>query len=83
VAKSFCERPEQVTRFEQALSETTGQIIRVEFVIDEDTSGATVTATPSKAVSQHQMMLEIAKHPLVQRAGELFGAAPTHVEPPN
>jgi hypothetical protein len=81
VAKSFCERPEQVARFEQALAESTGRQIRVEFKIDSDESGA--AAAPVKAVSQHQMMLEISKHPMVQRAAELFGATPTHVEPPN
>jgi len=82
VAKSFCERPEQVARFEQALAETTGRQIRIEFVIDTDASGTDATAAPVKTVSQHQLMLEISKHPMVQRAAELFGATPTHVEPP-
>ena len=83
VAKSFCERPDQVARFVQALAETTGRQIRVEFIIDADETGADTAAEPVKAVSQHQLMLEISKHPMMQRAAELFGATPTHVEPPN
>ncbi len=83
VAKTFCERPEQVARFEQALAETTGRRIRVEFVIDADQSGTDAAATTAKPVSKHHMMMEISKHPMIQRAGELFGGAPTRVEPPN
>jgi DNA polymerase III subunit gamma/tau len=83
VAKSFCERPEQVARFEQALAEAAGRQIRVEFIVDADESAAGAAATPVKAVSQHQLMLEISKHPMVERAAELFGAIPTRVEPPN
>ncbi len=83
VAKSFCERPEQIARFEQALAEATGGRIRVDFTIDADQSGGREAAMPAKTVSQHQLMQEIAKHPMVQRAAELFGATPTHVEPPN
>ncbi len=83
VAKTFCERPEQVVRFEQALAEATGRQIRVEFIIDAEQSGTGAAAKPVKPVSQHQMMLEISKHPMIQRAAELFGASPTRVEPPN
>ncbi|HEY4761649.1 MAG TPA: DNA polymerase III subunit gamma/tau [Thermoguttaceae bacterium] len=83
VAKSFCERPEQIARFEQALIDTTGRRIHVEFVVEEDKMGGDGIAKPIKTASQHQLMLEIARHPMVQRAAELFGATPTHVEPPN
>ena len=83
VAKSFCERPEQVARFEQALAETTGRRIRVEFIIDAEESSAGTVATPAKSVSQHQLMLEVSKHPMIQRAAELFGATPSHVDPPS
>ncbi len=83
MAKTFCERPEQVARFEQALTETTGRRIRVEFIIDAEQSGEKASATPAKPVSQHQKMLEISKHPMLQKAAELFGATPTRVEPPN
>lgn len=83
LAKSFCERPEQVQRFEQALTETTGQRLHVEFILESGDTTSTAQKMPTKTVSQHQMMLEVSKHPLVQRASELFGATPTRIEPPN
>ena len=76
VAKAFCERSEQVGRFEQALAETFGRHIRVEFTLDADQPGTDAGTAPAKPVSQHQMMMEISKHPMIQRAAELFGAAP-------
>ena len=41
--KSACERPEQVTRFEQALAEVTGQPVRVEFALAENEPGQSAT----------------------------------------
>jgi DNA polymerase-3 subunit gamma/tau len=78
-AQSVCEK--QIGRFEQALAETTGQKIRVEFVVLDSPGGAT-TSPAARNVSQHQRMLEIAKHPLVKQAVELFGATPTRIDPP-
>jgi DNA polymerase III subunit gamma/tau len=82
-AKSFCERPDQVARFEQVLSEAAGRRIRVEFIIDADRPGAEGAAAPAKAMSQHQLLREISKNPMVQRAAELFGATPTRVDAQN
>jgi DNA polymerase III subunit gamma/tau len=78
--KAMCER--QAARFEQAMAEVTGQPIRLQFIVEE--SGGSSGATPPvRAVSQHQLVMEIAKHPLVQQAAELFGATPVKVDPPN
>ncbi len=83
MCKTACERPEQVARFERALPEVTGQPIRVEFKLQEAAATtrrhAGVLRTGSEpqppAVSPHQRLLEaVARHPLVQRASELFGA---------
>jgi DNA polymerase-3 subunit gamma/tau len=82
VAKSSCERPEQLNRFEQALSEVAGRRIRIDFALDAADAGGTDATPPPRTVSQHQLTMEIAKHPLIQRAAELFGAVPTRVEPP-
>jgi hypothetical protein len=79
--KTACQRPEQVLRFEQALKDVTGQTIRVEFKLLEappQTTAAQAAARP--VVSPHQRLMEAASHPLVKRAGELFGAHPTTVE---
>ena len=78
VCKSACERPEQVARFEQALAEVCGQRIRVEFALAADEAGQSgAVSAPARAVSPHQRLLEVMKHPLVHRAGELFGAQPS------
>jgi DNA polymerase-3 subunit gamma/tau len=82
MAKTFCERPEQVARFEQVLSAETGRQIRIDFTIDSGDLETENVAKSVKTLSQHQLILQIAKHPLIQRTAELFGANPTHVEPP-
>jgi DNA polymerase III subunit gamma/tau len=79
--KAACQRPEQVQRFEQALKDVTGQAVRIEFKVLEAaprTDGVETLARP--VVSPHQRLLEAAKHPLVRRASELFGAQPTAVD---
>ena len=84
VCKSACERPEQVARFEQALAEVSGQRIRVEFALAADEAGQSgAESAPARAVSPHQRLLEVMKHPLVHRAGELFGAQPIRVDDPS
>ncbi|MCC6124372.1 MAG: DNA polymerase III subunit gamma/tau [Pirellulales bacterium] len=79
--KSMCER--QVVRFEQALAEVTGQPIRLQFIVEESGGPSGAAPAPVRAVSQHQLVMEIAKHPMVQQAAELFGATPVKVDPPN
>jgi hypothetical protein len=44
-AKAICERPEQLTQFERALAELTGETMRVQFAVDE----APVTQEPVAA----------------------------------
>ena len=83
VFKSTCERPAQVAMFEQALADVTGQRVRVEFAISEDRPDESQAVAPVQAVSQHQRLMEVMKHPLVQRAGELFGAQPMRVDEPS
>jgi DNA polymerase-3 subunit gamma/tau len=73
LCKTGCQRPEQVLRFEQALKDVTGQVIRIEFKLLDAPPQAT-------GASPHQRLLEAASHPLVRRASELFGAQPTQVD---
>jgi DNA polymerase III subunit gamma/tau len=82
VCKSACERPEQVARFEQALAEVCGRRVRVEFALAAEEPRDAV-ATPGRAASPHQRLLDVVQHPLVQRAGELFGAQPVRVDDPS
>jgi hypothetical protein len=78
----MCER--HTGRFEQALGEVTGQRIRLQFVLEQ--SGVSTGGSPRepvRPVSQHQLVMEIAQHPMVQQAAELFGATPVKVEQSN
>jgi DNA polymerase-3 subunit gamma/tau len=78
LAKSTCQRPEQVKRFEQAVAEVTGQRVAVEFIVLEEAAAAVAPA--KRVVPPYQRLVEAAKNPLVRRAGELFGAQPLRVE---
>lgn len=81
LAKTLCERPDQLGKIEQALADVTGSPIRVAFVVSDDQPAAAPTA-PVRTVSPHQRLLEASQHPLIQRAGELFGARAVRVDEP-
>ena len=51
MCKSACQRPEQVLRFEQALTDVTGQTIRVEFKLLEEPRGAGRRRRPGRCVA--------------------------------
>ena len=82
-AKSMCERPDSTARLKQVLAELTGQAVGIDFrVIGGDESAVERTA-PSRPASPRQRLIEIAEHPMVRRAHDLFGAEPTRViDPP-
>jgi DNA polymerase-3 subunit gamma/tau len=81
LCKSACERPEQVARFEQALADVVGQRISIEFALAADEPGQQEASMAlGRGVSPHQLLLEATRHPLVQRASELFGAQPVRVD---
>jgi DNA polymerase-3 subunit gamma/tau len=73
-SKGFCERPEQIARFEKTLAEMTGQPTRVEFALAAEEPGEPSAAPTARAVPPHQRRLEAMQNPLVRRAAELFGA---------
>ena len=95
--KTFCERPDQLSKLERALSEVARWPVRLELIVGRDggeTAGAepgvgqpraSREPTPSMASSRQglrQRIQEKSEHPLVRRAMELFGATPVHVESP-
>jgi len=82
LAKSVCERPEQLARFEQALAKLTGRSVRVEFTLREDEPLDSRPARGAQTVSPHQRIMQVAKHPMIRRAEELFGAQPVRVDGP-
>lgn len=80
LAKSYC--TQHTSHFEQALREQTGQTIRVEFELMEEAPGGVPAPEPAKVVSPQQRLMEVANHPMVRRAKELFGAQPVRVDDP-
>jgi hypothetical protein len=81
LAKSFCEQPEQLKKFEAALADLTGQPVQVEFVLSEQEPAQKGRSAAPKA-TPHQRMLEISRHPMIHKAEELFGAHPVRVDDP-
>ncbi len=81
LAKSACERPDQLSRFEKALRDLIGGPVRVEFRVDQSGQEPEGPAALRRQ-SPRQRMLEVVEHPLVRRAVELFGANPTRVDDP-
>jgi len=81
-AKSVCERPDQMAKLEQALACVTGQTVRIEFKETETAPMKAEAAAPTRAVPPHQRIMQVAQHPMVRLAGELFGAHPVRVDEP-
>ncbi|OYV86776.1 MAG: hypothetical protein B7Z73_11150 [Planctomycetia bacterium 21-64-5] len=71
-----------MAKFEQAVAGTTGQRFRIEFVVAPDGPDVAEATPVKRIISPQQRLLEKAEHPLVRRAGELFGAFPVKVEEP-
>lgn len=82
LAKSVCERPEQLAKFEQAMAAVTGQTVRIEFREREPEQQRSEPAAPARTVLPHQRMMQVSQHPMVRLASELFGAHVARVEEP-
>lgn len=83
-SKSFCERPEHLSKLERALAEVAGQSIRLEFVLAEPAAATEpkAAAVVRRAASPSERLQEKAENPLVRRAMELFAARPVRVDEP-
>ena len=82
-AKSVCEQPDQLVKFERALAELTGQRVRVEFSVgEEEASPSQPVQAVARPISPQQRLLEVANEPMIQRATELFAAHPIRVDKP-
>ncbi len=79
-SKAFCERPDQLAALEQALAEVVGAPVKVELALLPDEPSA--EAPSPRPVPQRQRRAEIAEHPMVRRATELFDARVTRIEEP-
>jgi len=81
-SKSVCERPDQFTRFEEILAELTGRTVRVVFELREGGQELNRQNDASRTMSPQQRVVQAAKHPMIRKAGELFGAQPLRVDEP-
>ncbi|HEY4308592.1 MAG TPA: DNA polymerase III subunit gamma/tau [Pirellulales bacterium] len=79
LAKAFCEKPEQAEKIERALTEVAGRMVRVTFELDQDAGPEAATAAPRPTQGRDRVR-EVAKHPMVTRAMELFDARPVRVD---
>ena len=80
--KTICEQPMNLADFEKALDQVVGRRVRVSFAVEDSPAVAREERPAAQVVSPHQRLMEITKHPLIRRAGELFGATPTEVIDP-
>lgn len=72
-SKSFCERPEKRETLEQTFERVTGCRVRFEFeLLKEEPKKVEAPTRPS--IARTQLRQQVAKHPWVQRAVELFEA---------
>ncbi len=72
-SKSYCERPEKREALEQAFEQVTGCRVRFEFELLKE-EPKRVETQPRPAIARTQLRQQVAKHPWVQRAVELFEA---------
>ncbi|MBN2218474.1 MAG: hypothetical protein JW719_13950, partial [Pirellulales bacterium] len=83
LAKSVCERPENANRLRTALAEVVGRRVDIEFQIAHSSADdAKKSGSPSQVPATRRRVAEVAEHPLVRRAAELFGAEATQVTEP-
>ncbi|REK10307.1 MAG: DNA polymerase III subunit gamma/tau [Planctomycetota bacterium] len=78
--KAFCERPEQLSTLSRALSDVAGKPVNVEFHLAADEPSA--ARQKSRPVGHRQRLAEMAEHPMVRKATELFDARLVNIEEP-
>jgi hypothetical protein len=79
IHKDFCERPEQLGRLTQALSEAAGAALKLEFTLVDDPAEPTQKAAPRGAAKQEKLREKV-QQPFVRKAIELFDARPVEVD---
>jgi DNA polymerase-3 subunit gamma/tau len=80
-SRSYCQRPAQRQEIESALAAVVGETVRVEF--REASEASAPPAEPSaQQIPQAQLKKQVATHPLVKAAIELFDGTVVAVERP-
>jgi DNA polymerase-3 subunit gamma/tau len=78
-SKSYCERPDKREALERAFGGQAGCRVRLEFVLLPD-EAKPATPAPNPQLARTQLRQQVARHPLVQRAMELFEAEILHAD---
>ena len=78
--KTFCESADRLAELEQVLLQVTGQSLRLRFNLLDDEKTPQVAAPP--VVSRRQQMRELASHPTVRHAIEIFDAELVRIDHP-
>jgi hypothetical protein len=78
-SKDYCEHPDRAARLEQALTQVTGNAVRLEFALLDEPGDA--QPAPRKPAPRSRLV-ERSQHPLVRRAEELFKARVVGIEEP-
>jgi hypothetical protein len=84
--RAHCER--RAAEFERVLAELTGESVQVQFaLLDDEPQAVSKPApkpepVPATAPASPRRQTELESHPLVKRAGELFGARVVRHEEP-
>jgi DNA polymerase III subunit gamma/tau len=73
-ARSLCARPDETTRIQRVWAEELGKPVSIEFRQLESDDDSETAPAAKRHVSPAQLSAEAAEHPLVRRAGDLFGA---------
>lgn len=79
VCKTFCERPEQAGKIENAVKEVTQTPVNVVYVLSENEASTPTTET-KRPLTHQQKMTKASENEMVQKARELFGARPVDIE---
>jgi len=82
LSKSICETPANRAKFEQALAGVTGQRAQLEFEAIAGEGGETEVSPAARGPTVLHRRAQVAEHPMVRRAAELFGAFPERIDEP-
>ncbi|MBX7073191.1 MAG: DNA polymerase III subunit gamma/tau [Pirellulales bacterium] len=81
--RKMCQMPEKQARLERAVAESSGQRVRLEFVLTPDPVGTTNAGqTATRVPPSRERLQDKAEHPMIRRAADLFGARPTRIDEP-
>jgi len=82
VSKAFCERPEQLSRFEKALENLLGYRVQVVFQMADSSAEPSLGGTGSAERTYQERLAEVQRRAFVQKAIDLFGAQPVQLSLP-